>query len=330
MARILTGVQSTGTPHLGNLLGAIMPAIKMSEDPKNESFLFIADMHALTQIKDGSVVRENNYSVAAVWLACGLNTEKTVFYRQSDVPETAELSWYLSCFFSYQRLTLAHSFKDKSDRLQDVNAGLFTYPMLMAADILLYDAEFVPVGKDQLQHLEITRDVANKFNHLMGETLIPAEAKIQKDTMLVPGIDGTKMSKSKNNTINIFQPDKKLKKEVMSIITDSTPLEEPKNPDTCNVFALYKLLATEAEIEAMRQNYLGGNYGYGHAKTALLEKILSHFAEIRTNYFELMENKQVIEGHLMQGAAKARKVAREVLGRVRERVGFTAPQPTPP
>jgi len=327
MARILTGVQSTGTPHLGNLLGAILPAIKMAEDPNTESFLFIADMHALTQIKNGETVRENNYSVAAVWLACGLDTKKTVFYRQSDVPETAELSWYLSCFFPYQRLTLAHSFKDKSDRLQDVNAGLFSYPMLMAADILLYDAEFVPVGKDQLQHLEITRDVANKFNNLMGDTLIPAEAKIQKDTMLIPGVDGTKMSKSKNNTINIFQSDKKLKKEVMSIITDSTPLGEPKNPDTCNVFALYKLLATGAEIEQMRNNYIGGNYGYGHAKKALLEKILSHFAETRAKYFELMDNKQVIEAHLMEGASKARKVAREVLGRVREKVGFTTPQP---
>ncbi|MGB5462617.1 MAG: tryptophan--tRNA ligase, partial [Aureibaculum sp.] len=170
MSRILTGVQSTGTPHLGNLLGAIIPAIQMANDPKNDSFLFIADMHTLTQIKDGKLIKQNTYSTAATWLAFGLDINKTVFYRQSDIPEVTELAWYLSCFYPYQRLTLAHSFKDKADRLEDVNAGLFTYPMLMAADILLYDAEVVPVGKDQLQHLEMSRDVANRFNHQMGVT----------------------------------------------------------------------------------------------------------------------------------------------------------------
>ena len=248
MSRILTGVQSTGTPHLGNLLGAILPAIEMANDPKNESFLFIADMHSLTQIKDGDVLRDNTYSTAATWLACGLDINKTVFYKQSDIPQVTELSWYLSCFFPYQRLTLAHSFKDKADRLADVNSGLFTYPMLMAADILLYDAEIVPVGKDQLQHLEMTRDVANRFNNIVGDTLIAPQAKIQEHTKLVPGIDGEKMSKSRDNIINIFLADKKLRKQIMSIKTDSTPLEEPKNPDTDNVFALYKLLASDEQI----------------------------------------------------------------------------------
>ena len=255
MSKILTGVQSTGIPHLGNLLGAILPAIKMSNDPKNESFLFIADMHSLTQIKDGNQLRENTYSTAATWLACGLDINKTVFYRQSDIPQVTELSWYLSCFFPYQRLTLAHSFKDKADRLADVNAGLFSYPMLMAADILLYDAEVVPVGKDQLQHLEMTRDVASRFNNLVGEILIIPEAKIHDDTKLIPGIDGEKMSKSRENTINIFLNDNQLHKQIMSIKTDSLSLEDPKNPDSDTIFALYKLLASENQIQKMRANY---------------------------------------------------------------------------
>jgi len=263
MARILTGVQSTGTPHLGNLLGAIIPAIQMANAPSNESFLFIADMHSLTQIKDGNVLRQNTYSTAATWLAFGLDIEKTVFYRQSDIPQVTELSWYLSCFFPYQRLTLAHSFKDKADRLEDVNAGLFTYPMLMAADILLYDAEIVPVGKDQAQHLEMTRGVASRFHASAGkEVFVMPEVKHNEDTMYVPGTDGGKMSKSKGNIIDIFQPDKKLRKQIMGIQTDSTPLEEPKNPDTCNLFALYKLIASPEQITEMRANYEGGNYGY--------------------------------------------------------------------
>src|SRR6056297_737821 len=260
MSRILTGVQSTGTPHLGNLLGAILPAIEMANKPNNDSFIFIADMHSLTQIKDAETLRNNTYSVAATWLACGIDIEKTVFYRQSDIPQTAELSWYLSCFFPYQRLTLAHSFKDKSDRLEDVNAGLFTYPMLMAADILLYDAEIVPVGKDQLQHLEITRDVASRFHSKMGEAFVIPEAKVQENTMYVPGTDGAKMSKSKGNTINRFVTDKKLRKQIMGIQTDSTPMEDAKDPNTDNVFALYKILASQPQIEEMSANYLAGNY----------------------------------------------------------------------
>jgi tryptophanyl-tRNA synthetase len=322
MSRILTGVQSTGTPHLGNLLGAIIPAIKMANDPKNESFLFIADMHSLTQIKDGKELRENTYSTAATWLAFGLDVNKTVFYRQSDIPQVTELSWYLSCFFPYQRLTLAHSFKDKADRLEDVNAGLFAYPMLMAADILLYDAEIVPVGKDQLQHLEITRDVANRFNHQMGDTLVPPDAKIQEGTMWVPGTDGGKMSKSTGNIINLFLPDKQLRKQIMKIQTDSTPLEDPKNPDTCNLFALYKLLASSAQVNEMRANYEGGNYGYGTAKQAFYELLITKFAIERERYNYYMNNFEEIDKALTIGAEKAKIIANKVLHRVREKIGY--------
>ena len=322
MSRILTGVQSTGTPHLGNLLGAILPAIEMSNKAENDAFLFIADMHSLTQIKNGVELRENTYSTAATWLACGLDIEKTVFYRQSDVPEVTELSWYLSCFFPYQRLTLAHSFKDKSDRLSDVNSGLFTYPMLMAADILLYDAEIVPVGKDQLQHLEMARDVANRLNNSVGDTLIPPNAKIQEETKLVPGIDGEKMSKSRNNIINIFLPDKKLRKQIMSIKTDSKSLEDKKNPDNDTIFALYKLLASAGEISEMRIKYEGGNYGYGHAKQELYELILYKFAIIRERYSYFMENTEEIDKALEIGAQKAREVAQKVLNRVRHKIGY--------
>jgi len=322
MARILTGIQSTGVPHLGNLLGAIEPAIQMANDENNDSFLFIADLHSLTQIKDASELKENTYGVAATWLAMGLDAKKTVFYRQSDVPEVTELSWYLSCYFPYQRLTLAHSFKDKADRLQDVNAGLFTYPMLMAADIVLYDANYVPVGKDQLQHLEMTRDVANRFNHLMGDTFIVPEAKINNQTMYVPGTDGQKMSKSRGNTINIFLPKKQLKKTIMSIQTDSTPLEEPKNPDTCNVFALYSIIATTDQTEELRKKYLAGNFGYGHAKTELLNLILKKYEQAREKFEYYMNNKEELDKILLEGAAKAREVSSKVLTRVRKNLGY--------
>jgi tryptophanyl-tRNA synthetase len=322
MAKILTGVQSTGTPHLGNLLGAIIPAIQMANDPANESFLFIADLHSITQIKNGTELKTNTYSTAAAWLACGLNTDKVVFYRQSDVPQTAELSWYLSCFFPFQRLTLAHSFKDKADRLEDVNAGLFTYPMLMAADILLYDAQIVPVGKDQMQHLEITRDVASRFNHQMGETFVLPEGKTSEDTMLIPGTDGQKMSKSRNNFINIFLDDKALLKQIKSIETDSTPLEDPKNPDTCNVFGLYKLLGSESEIADLKTKYLAGNFGFGHAKQALFDLITEKFKTEREKYNYYINNLAEVDKLLLEGATKAGKVADGVLKRVREKLGF--------
>ena len=323
MARILTGVQSTGTPHLGNLLGAIFPAISMSAEAGNESYLFIADMHSLTQIKDGAVLRQNTYSTAAVWLAAGLDPSKSVFYRQSDVPEVTELAWYLSCFFPYQRLTLAHSFKDKADRLSDVNAGLFTYPMLMAADILLYDADVVPVGKDQKQHLEFTRDVAQRIHHKTGkEIFVLPQTKLQESTMYVPGTDGQKMSKSKGNIIDIFLPEKKLKKQVMGILTDSTPLEDPKDPDACNVYRLYKLIASPEQSEEMRRNYLNGGYGYGHAKKALLELILEKYAPLREKYFYYMEHLDEVDDILLQGAEKARQTASGVLDRVRKALGY--------
>ncbi len=324
MSRILTGVQSTGTPHLGNLLGAIIPAIELSKDEKNETFLFIADLHSITQIKDGEMLRANTYSVAATWLACGLDVNKVVFYRQSDVAQTAELSWYLSCFFPFQRLTLAHSFKDKSDRLADVNAGLFSYPMLMAADILLYDIDFVPVGKDQMQHIEITRDVASKFNNQMGETFVLPEGKVQEETMYIPGTDGHKMSKSRGNIINIFLDDKALRKQIMSIETDSTPLEEPKNPDTCKIFAIYKLVATVEQIAEMKLKYQNVNrdFGYGHAKQALFELIVERFKTEREKYNYYINNLHEVDLLLKEGAKKASVVADGVLNKVRQKLGF--------
>lgn len=322
MARILTGIQSTGTPHLGNILGAILPAIELASNPANESFLFIADMHSLTQIKDGETLRNNTYATAATWLAFGLDSSKTVFYRQSDVPEVTELMWYLLCMFPYNRLTLAHSFKDKSDRLDDVNGGLFSYPILMAADILLFDAEIVPVGKDQKQHIEMTRDVANRFNLAYGETLVLPEDQIREDTMLIPGTDGEKMSKSRGNYIDIFLPEKQLRKQIMSIVSDSTPLEEPKNPDTCHTFALYKLLASTEQVAEMRSNYVNGGYGFGHAKQALFELILNKFEKQRLRFDELMANPSEIDAALQIGAEKARHVASGVLKRVRTKVGY--------
>jgi len=322
MARILTGVQSTGTPHLGNLLGAVLPAIKMAKASSDDSFLFIADLHSLTQIKNGETLRENTFATAATWLACGLDIENTHFYRQSDVSEVTELAWYLSCFFPYQRLTLAHSFKDKSEQLADVNAGLFSYPMLMAADILLYDAEIVPVGKDQLQHLEITRDVAARFNHQMGETLVLPQAKIQESSQYVPGTDGEKMSKSKNNTINVFLPEKKLRKQIMGIKTDSAALEEPKDPESCNVFAIYTLLAPESSIQALREKYLAGGMGYGYAKQLLFELILDRFENERKQFDYYHQHPEEVHLALAKGAEKARKVASEVLLRVRDKIGY--------
>ena len=322
MSRILTGIQSTGTPHLGNILGAIIPALKLANEAENESFLFIADMHSLTQIKDSAQLKENTYATAATWLAFGLDTNKTIFYRQSDVPQVSELMWYLLCLYPFNRLSLAHSFKDKADRMDDVNGGLFTYPILMAADILLYDAAIVPVGKDQKQHLEMTRDVANRFNLKYGETFILPEEKIEEETMLVPGTDGEKMSKSRGNYIDVLLPEKALRTQIMSIVSDSTPLEEPKDPSKCATFALYKLIANESETDQMRKNYLAGNYGYGHAKQALFELILTKFAEPREKFSALMADKSQIDTALKIGAEKAKLVAEEVLKRVRTKVGY--------
>ena len=322
MSRILTGIQSSGKPHLGNILGAIAPAVELSKNAKNESFLFIADLHSLTTIKDAAQRRENVLAVAAAWLAFGLDTTKNLFYRQSKVTEVCELAWYLNCLTPFPMLANAHSFKDKSERLADVNAGLFTYPVLMAADILLYDANFVPVGKDQKQHLEMTRDIASSFNNQYGETFVMPEAKIDDEVMTIPGTDGQKMSKSYGNTIDIFQSEKKLRKNIMSIVTDSTPMEEPKDPDTCNVFAIYKILGTQTQTEELRKKYLAGNYGYGHAKQELFELIIDIFSTEREKYDLLINNPSEIERLLEEGEQKAREIAKEVLGRVRNKLGF--------
>ncbi len=323
MARILTGIQSTNVPHLGNILGAILPAIELSRDEKNDSLFFIADLHTLTSKKDAEFIKASTNAVAATWLAFGLDPNKTVFYRQSRVPQVTELTWYLNCFTPFPMLANAHSFKDKSERLSDVNAGLFTYPVLMAADILLYDAKYVPVGKDQMQHLEIAADIARAFNHKLGkEILIVPEGKVDERVMIVPGIDGQKMSKSYNNFINLFLPEKELKKVVMSIVTDSKGLEEPKDPETDNVFKLYRLLGSENQTQELRQNYIKGNFGYGHAKTALLELILDKFKEPRTLFDHLMANTNLLEKELAIGEAKANKLANEKLKQVRDVLGY--------
>ena len=322
MSRILTGIQSSGKPHLGNILGAIQPGIALSEKPDNEAFFFIADLHSLTTIKDAEVRRDNIYSVAAAWLAFGFDTDKNTFYRQSHIPEVCELTWYLNCFTPFPMLANAHSFKDKSDRLADVNAGLFIYPVLMACDILMYDANFVPVGKDQKQHLGMTRDIANSFNNRFGETFVVPEAQIDEKVMTIPGTNGQKMSKSYNNYIDIFEQGKALKKQVMSIETDSKTLEEPKDPDTCNVFQIYSVVANETEIETMRQNYLGGNYGYGHAKKELLGLLTEKYDAERKIYHEYMNNLDALEEKLQKGEEKAREVATIVLQKVRDKLGF--------
>lgn len=324
MARILTGIQSTGTPHLGNVLGAIRPAIELAEKSSDESYLFIADLHSLTQIKDGAELRTNTYAVAAAWLACGLDTDKTVFYRQSDVPQCTELAWYLSCFYPYSRLTLAHSFKDKADRLEDVNAGLFSYPMLMAADILAYDANEVPVGKDQLQHLEMARDVAGRINHKVGsEVLVEPEARTNDATMYVPGTDGAKMSKSKGNTIDPFADAKTLKKVInKQIITDATPLEDPKDPDSCVVYQLYQLVASDADAADMAAKLRAGGYGWGHAKKDLLGALVDGFAQERDTFNRYMADLPALDAELAKGADKARAIADATVTRLRTALGY--------
>jgi tryptophanyl-tRNA synthetase len=324
MSRILTGLQATNVPHLGNILGAIVPAIELSKKTENESLYFIADMHTLTSKKDAEFIKNSTNAVAATWLAFGLDPQRTIFYRQSRVPQVTELTWYLNCFTPYPMLANAHSFKDKSERLSDVNAGLFTYPVLMAADILLYDAEFVPVGKDQMQHLEIAADIASSFNNKMGKELLVAPKGLTDDrVMIVPGIDGQKMSKSYNNFINIFLPEKELKKVVMSIVSDSKSLEDPKDPTTDNTFKLYALLGDKDQVESMRQNYLKGGFGYGHAKTALLDLILDKYKEQRKTYDHLMSNTNLLEKELAIGEAKASAMANEKLKQLRSALGYS-------
>ena len=320
MARILTGIQSSGVPHLGNILGAILPAIELSK--KNESFLFIADLHALTTIKNKATLRNNTLATAAAWLAFGLDTKKNVLYRQSDIMQVTELMWYLNCITPYPMLANAHSFKDKANKLSDVNAGLFTYPVLMAADIILYNANIVPVGKDQLQHLEITRDIASRFNFLFGETFIIPKAKTDDGSMIIPGTDGKKMSKSYDNCINILGPEKILKKQIMNIVTDSRSLDEPKDPTMCNVFQIYKLIASESDVTKLEHRYKNGGLGYGHAKKELFELILEIFKEPRKKFKLLIENPNEIERELFEGSKKASKVADSVMGKVKAKLGL--------
>lgn len=324
MARVLTGIQSTGKPHLGNILGAIMPAIELSKNSENEAFFFIANLHSITGIKEGKLLSENTLATAATWLAFGLDTNKHTFYQQSDIPEVCELMWYLNCFAPIPMLENAHSFKDKSAKLSKdkINMGLFSYPVLMAADILLYDAELVPVGKDQKQHLEITRDIARSVNHQFKEDLfVIPESSIQENVMVVPGIDGQKMSKSYNNFIDIFQTDKLLRKNVMKIVTGSTPMEEPMDYTDCNVFKIYSLLANDAQIEEMKQNYQAANYGYGHAKQDLFELICKTFKTQREQYQHYINHPQEIKKALALGATKARSTASQTLTRIRTALG---------
>ena len=323
MARILTGIQSSGRPHLGNLLGAIIPGIELSRKAGNDSLFFIADLHSLTTIRDAETRKQNTLAVAAAWIAFGFDTKKNLLYRQSRVQEVCELTWYLSCFTPFPMLSNSHAFKDKSDRLSDVNAGLFVYPVLMASDIILYDADIVPVGKDQKQHLEMARDIASSFNAQYGQTFVVPEAQIDDRVMIIPGTDGQKMSKSSNNLIDILLTEKELKKQVMSIVTDSTPVEAPKNPDTDTVFAIYKLLASSVQTEDLKKKYLGGNFGYGHAKQELLNLLLEKYKAEREKFQYLMDHPGEIINALEEGEVRAREIAREVLGRVRKKLGFS-------
>ena len=322
MTRILTGIQSSGKPHLGNILGAIKPSIELSKNSKNDSLFFIADLHSLINIKDSKIRKENTLAIAASWIAMGFNYEKNYFYRQSKITQVCELAWYLNCFTPYPMLSNSHSFKDKSDNLSDINSGLFTYPVLMAADILLYDSKIVPVGKDQKQHLEITRDIAKSFNHNYGDTFIIPESKIDKNVQTIPGIDGRKMSKTYENTIDIFADEKSLKKQIMSIVTDSKGIEDKKNPESCNIFNIFKLIASEDEVKKMKKNYVEGGYGYGHAKTHLLNLILDLYREERKLYSELIKNPDHLYDILLKGEKKARIIAEKVLRRVRSKLEY--------
>jgi len=324
MARILTGIQSTNIPHLGNILGAILPAITQSQNQAHQSLFFIADLHSLTSIKDAGAIHRHTLSVAATWLAFGLNPENTWFYRQSRVPQVTELAWYLNCFTPYPMLANAHSFKDKSNRLSDVNAGLFTYPVLMAADILLYDANWVPVGKDQIQHLEITADIARSVNHrLQQDVFTIPEALINDHHALIPGTDGQKMSKSYQNYINIFLPEKELRQVInQQIITDSSLLQDTKDPNSNVICQLIELVAGTARANYTRQKLLQGGYGWGHAKTDLLQAILEIYAEPRQRYNYYMNQTTELETLLQKGEARAMAYAQLKLQQLRQALGY--------
>jgi tryptophanyl-tRNA synthetase len=322
MARILTGIQCTGRPHLGNILGAMQPTINLTQDPANETLVFLADLHTLTTVKDPIKRREDVYVTAAAWLALGLNPDQVIFYRQSKVPAVCELTWYLSCFTPYPMLANAHAFKDKSKNMAMVSTGLFIYPVLMAADILLYQAAIVPVGKDQLQHLEMARDIANTFNHQYGPTFTLPKAQIAQEAAIVPGTDGQKMSKSYHNTVDIFLPDNQLRKSILAIKTNSLPLEAPKNPDECIVFKLYSLLADQLQVATMHSRYLAGGYGYGDAKQALFALILDKYGLAREHFNAYIHDTDALENLLSVGETKAQAMAMHTLQQVRNKLGY--------
>ncbi len=322
MKKSLSGIKSTGIPHLGNYFGMILPAIRLQQS--HETSYFIANLHALTTVRDAKKIREDTLKVAAYFLALGYDTQRGSLYRQSDVPEVTELSWMLSTTVSLGDLFRAHTFKAARDKGEEgeLNLGTFSYPVLMAADILMNDADVVPVGKDQLQHLEMARAIAKRFNFHFGETFKEPKELIQESVATVPGIDGRKMSKSYGNTIEPLASAKEVKKQVMAIVTDSKGLEDKKDPTTCNILALYKLFASSVEVKEIEDKYRAGGYGYGHAKLALLEKIEAHFGEARAKYDALLKNPAEIETALQEGAAKVRTVASKILGRTRAACGM--------
>ncbi len=316
--RILTGIQPSGKLHWGNYFGAMKSMFDLQE--KGENFMFIANYHAMTTVRDGAALREATRDVALDYLACGLDTEKTVMYRQSDVPEVQELAWYLSCLTPMGLLERCHSYKDKLARGMDATHGLFAYPVLMAADILIMNADLVPVGKDQKQHLEVTRDLAQKFNNAYGEIFKLPDAYIPETVATIPGLDGQKMSKSYHNTIELFDPS--AKKKIMGIVTDSKTMEEPKEPEGNSIYELYKLFATPEEVDEMAANFRAGNYGYGHAKKALLAAYKRLFDPFRERREELMKDPSALEDILQAGAARARQAAAPVMEKVRAAVGL--------
>ena len=320
----LTGIKPTGQPHIGNYLGMIKPALELAED--YQALYFIADYHALTTVKNKKELQELTYQVTATWMALGLNPDEVIFYRQSDIPEVFELTWVLACFTAKGLLNRAHAYKTLVDdnvaagREEDkgINAGLYTYPILMAADILLYGSHVVPVGLDQQQHLEITRDVAMMFNNNYREVLVVPEAVIQKEVMTITGLDGRKMSKSYNNVIPIFATPIQVQKQVMRIVTDSKRPEDPKDPDACNVYAIYRHFASAEELEAKRQRYIDGGLAYGDMKKELFELLETTFSEKREQYNALMENRAELDKVLEIGAEKARDIAVPILRKVRK------------
>jgi tryptophanyl-tRNA synthetase len=318
--RILSGIQPSGKLHIGNYFGMMKPAIELQE--QGDAYLFIANYHAMTTVQDADTLREMTMDVALDFLACGIDPEKTAFYRQSDVPEVHELAWLLSTVTPMGLLERCHSYKDKIAKGIAASHGLFAYPVLMAADILAVQSNVVPVGRDQKQHVEVTRDLAIRFNHAFGDVFTIPEPSIRSDVAVVPGVDGQKMSKSYDNTIEIFKEGKPLKKRVMKILTDSKELEDPKDPETCNVFALYKLFATEAELAELAERYRAGGMGYGHAKTELLGKINEHFGPMREKRAELAADMDFVNDVLRQGAQKASALARETLQKARRAVGL--------